>query len=271
MLLITTPQQELDSRNEVACEYVLGPPSELAQACDRSMDFLLGKEMSTGTLASIAKTVKGKFLLVWYCAFLFPTLTVYIITSLYQYLTEVPEEKFIPQWVPWYLRLVDTPAIDRNDEFMDYYLNITDPKNDPGWFDWYLSIRDDEGFTLPNPNGGTFFCIDKEILDDSFSSATLRNCQESWLYEASNPYTSEYEAIAYPSDLFPYNNTNCSTFPTCELDWLDTSINPFSDSGTFGANAFDNDNFFCGVDDEDAQNTCDRPCPSGDLVSCTLL
>ena len=64
MLLITTPQQELDSRNEVACEYVLGPPSELAQACDRSMDFLLGKEMSTGNLASIAKTVKGKFLLV---------------------------------------------------------------------------------------------------------------------------------------------------------------------------------------------------------------
>ena len=60
MLLITTPQQELDSRNEVACDEALGPPSELAQACDRSMDFLLGKEMSTGTLASIAKSVFGK-------------------------------------------------------------------------------------------------------------------------------------------------------------------------------------------------------------------
>ena len=60
MLLITTPQQELDSRNEGACEAKLGPPSELAQACDRSMEFLLGKEISTGALASIAKSVFGK-------------------------------------------------------------------------------------------------------------------------------------------------------------------------------------------------------------------
>jgi len=61
MLLITTPQQELDSRNAGACEEAkLGPPSELAKACDESMDFLLGKEISTGSLASIAMSVLGK-------------------------------------------------------------------------------------------------------------------------------------------------------------------------------------------------------------------
>ena len=143
---------------------------------------------------------------------------------------------------------------------MDYYLNITDPKNEPDWFDWYLSIRDDEGFTLPNPNGGIFFCNDQEILDDPFSSATLRNCQESWLYEAINPYTSQYESISYPGDLFPYNDTSCDAFPTCQIEWLNISSNPFSDD-TSEANAFDNDNFFCGTDYDDAQRTCDRPCP----------
>ena len=169
-----------------------------------------------------------------------------MLSSVYLFIG-VPEEKFIPRWVPWYLSLVDTPAIDRNDEFMDYYLNITDPKNDPDWFDWYLSIRDDEGFVLPNPNGGIFFCNDQEILDDPFSSATLRNCQEAWLYNAINPYTSQYEAISYPDDpeLLPYNETSCDAFPTCQLEWLNISSNPFSD--TSEANAFDNDNFFCGT------------------------
>lgn len=124
---------------------------------------------------------------------------------------------------------------------MDYYLNITDPKNGPGWFDWYLSLRDDSGFVLPNPNGGTYFCNDQEILDDPFSSATLRNCQEAWLYDnIANPYTSKYEAISYPDDpdLLPFNNTNCSAFPTCQLEWLDTSSNPFSDDDTSQAVAY---------------------------------
>jgi len=145
---------------------------------------------------------------------------------------------------------------------MDNYLNVTNPMPNPGWLDWYLSIRDDEGFTLPNPNGGTFFCIDQ---DDPFSSATLRNCQESWLYEAINPYTSRYEAITYPSDLFPYNNTRCDDFPTCHLDWLYTSINPFSDSGTFEADAYNEDTVqnICGVDYNDAESNCNtnEACP----------
>ena len=156
---------------------------------------------------------------------------------------------------------------------MDYYLNITDPKDEPGWFDWYISIRDDDGFVLPNPNGGIFFCNDHKILDDPFSSATIRNCQEAWLYNASNPYTSQYEAISYPDDqeLLPFNETSCDAFPTCQLGWLNISTNPFSDDDTSEVNTFDNDDFFCGTDYDDAQRTCDRPCPSGDLVSCTLL
>jgi len=50
----------LDSQIEGVCGAALGPLSELTRACDESMDFLLGKEMSTGTLASIAKSVFGK-------------------------------------------------------------------------------------------------------------------------------------------------------------------------------------------------------------------
>jgi len=157
---------------------------------------------------------------------------------------------------------------------MDYYLNITDPKNEPDWFDWYLSIRDDEGFVLPNPNGGIFFFNDQEILDDPFSSATLRNCQESWLYNAINPYTSQYEAISYPDDpeLLPFNQTSCDAFPTCQLEWLNISNNPFSDDDTSGAVVYNEESVrnVCGNDYNDAASNCNTnvDCPSGFSYEC---
>ena len=39
---------------------ILGPPSLLAQACDESMSFLLGHEVSLGLLKSTANAVNGK-------------------------------------------------------------------------------------------------------------------------------------------------------------------------------------------------------------------
>ena len=112
-------------------------------------------------------------------------------------------------------------------------------------------------------------------MNDPLSTATLRNCQETWLYDTSgNPYTSKYEAISYPDnpDLLPFNETSCDAFPTCHLEWLDTSTNPFSDGGTSGADVYANVNV-CGVDSFDAERNCEtnQACPGGDIVSCCLL
>ena len=264
-----------------ACGAALGPPSELAQACDRSMNFLLGKEMSTGMLASIAKSVLGMctilpsyYIIIYHLTVFCASHSALWLLASFSILAEVPEQKFIPKWVPWYTSLVDAPVIERNNEFLDYYLNITNPMNDPQWLSWYLSLRDDHGFVLPNPNGGTFFCNDQEILGDQFSTATLRNCQEVWLHQFNNPYTSKYEAISYPDnpDLLPFNESSCDAFSTCQLEWLDTSTNPFSDGGTSGADVYANVNV-CGVDSFDAERNCEtnQACPRGDIVSCCLL
>ena len=51
------------SETDLFCGAELGPPTVLAQACDASMDFLLGSSVSIGMLTSTAnKAVNGEFL-----------------------------------------------------------------------------------------------------------------------------------------------------------------------------------------------------------------
>ncbi|EJK51569.1 hypothetical protein THAOC_29247, partial [Thalassiosira oceanica] len=45
---------------DLFCDAALGPPTVLAQACDASMDFLLGSSVSIGMLTSTAKAVNGE-------------------------------------------------------------------------------------------------------------------------------------------------------------------------------------------------------------------
>ena len=47
---------------DLFCGAKLGPPTVLAQACDASMDFLLGPSVSIGMLTSTAKAVNGESL-----------------------------------------------------------------------------------------------------------------------------------------------------------------------------------------------------------------
>ena len=47
----------LSKSEDLFCNATLGPPSILAQACDASMDFLLGTKVSIGLLASTAKAL----------------------------------------------------------------------------------------------------------------------------------------------------------------------------------------------------------------------
>ena len=65
--LIVSPLQEPTvleekSTSDLFCGVNLGPPTVLAQACDASMDFLLGPSVSIGMLTSTAKAVNGESL-----------------------------------------------------------------------------------------------------------------------------------------------------------------------------------------------------------------
>ena len=53
---------EEESTSDLFCGAKLGPPRALAQACDASMDFLLGPSVSIGMLTSTAKAVNGESL-----------------------------------------------------------------------------------------------------------------------------------------------------------------------------------------------------------------
>ena len=150
-----------------------------------------------------------------------------------------------PRWLTWYTRQRDTALIEYANEWTNWYQNIANDKDEPSWLDWYTDIRQDNGdrFILPE-YGRPYYCIDTSISEDGES---IRNCQELWLnYKTENPYRSQYLGISYPDDpdLLPFNETSCDAFPTCQLEWLNISTNPFSDDDTSEVNTFDNDNFF---------------------------
>jgi len=55
-------EESLSTTSYLFCGAKLGPPRALAQACDASMDFLLGPSVSVGMLTSTAKAVNGESL-----------------------------------------------------------------------------------------------------------------------------------------------------------------------------------------------------------------
>ena len=55
-------EESLSTASYLFCGARLGPPTILAQACDATMDFLLGSSVSIGMLTSTAKAVNGESL-----------------------------------------------------------------------------------------------------------------------------------------------------------------------------------------------------------------
>ena len=239
---------------------LVGPPSKLLQACDTSMTFLLGNEMSIGTVASIADAVNipPSNLIRNYCGTDWSDANTKCGTRCPKGFDDdcpanekcydveacdpydggeggMEAEQFELHWFTWY----KAQTCPNDDEWLDFYLNITRLSVDPEWLGWYSNLRDNDPWSLPGY--GLFFCVDEVISNDPHSYIPLRNCQESWLVEFTNdnnPYSTAYESIVYPIDEPQFNETSCGEFQTCQLNWIEDDGNPFSKDEANGCYLF---------------------------------
>lgn len=134
------------------CGAQLGPPTTLAQACDDSMDFLLGSSVSIGMLTSTAKAVQD----------FDPSLSIG------------------PRWHDWYSSLNDNPLLDFVQTWQSDYAVTKDTRDEPGWLGSYLNVSDEDPHYSPRIQG-PIYCKDS-------SGNRLSLCQGSWLDNPTNPF-----------------------------------------------------------------------------------
>lgn len=205
------------------CGAGLGPPTVLAQACDASMDFLLGPSVSIGKLTSTAKAVRGEpldfdfvraftgdlstMLLNIFCVDFFPEEPVRCLEIRLSmdnlkpdyFSTLFQETSRLPRWQEWYTQQ-HSPVVDFVDEWQGFYKNITDSREMPVWFDNYLNIEDKSIRRLEPRREGRIFCRDDAIRSRDRKDSIVK-CHRAWLGEVSNPYR-DYIGI-YQSTLPP--------------------------------------------------------------------
>lgn len=155
------------------CGAQLGPPTTLAQACDDSMDFLLGSSVSIGMLTSTAKAVQGKSMLPSTCL-------IDLNQETNQGTDFDPSLSIGPRWHDWYSSLNDNPLLDFVQTWQSDYAVTKDTRDEPGWLGSYLNVSDEDPHYSPRIQG-PIYCKDS-------SGNRLSLCQGSWLDNPTNPF-----------------------------------------------------------------------------------
>jgi len=232
----------LSTTEDLYCDAKIGPPSVLAEAIDKSMNFLLGSRVSIGSLRSTANAVTSckltmcvYELLSDFALFSPNSPTLFTVDS-----NEIPPE---PYWYTWYTNLTDRETNFYN-EWTSAYEKIKDPEGNPIWLGDYLIIRDPNPFIVSPAKDPEDQSVLDEIycVDETVFSGSVENCQEYWLTDDINPYEdlTWYTSVSYPtSDVAPFDQA-CDDADFCKVDWLENATNPFEEEDA-GCYAFYND------------------------------
>jgi len=139
-----------------------------------------------------------------------------------------------PRWVDEYLGMKHQPVIDFENEWQDFYINITDTRAGPDWLDDYRRIKDTAPFQFPktrgNPSSERIYCRDP-IVNPNDKHSPIATCPEHWLgsiLNDSDPYIDEFWSDW--NNLKPAD-TNC-TIERCKDHWLEVPSNPFQDDNS---------------------------------------
>ncbi|EJK74811.1 hypothetical protein THAOC_03490, partial [Thalassiosira oceanica] len=119
------------------------------------------------------------------------------------------------------------PVIDLEEEWQNFYKNITDTRVGPDWLNDYMIIKDDTPFEFPKTDRTLerVFCRDQNITPNDKHSP-IATCPKKWLENITdrNPYLDFWSV---------WNNVQLANdtciHKTCQPSWLNETKNPFQD------------------------------------------